>query len=175
MAQYIYVYMDSEEKNYKNKGLYDIIVFIGEQKINKQGDLVTKEAYKAGKKAINSLLNKWHLTAIERLVVADKTKYAFNYDQKTVKPVWKIHRSKAKKIFKAIHCILNKYNNPEVSNLFKTIFNSYGFTLCQDAVGAPYYEVISKKKLLISQEYDKTDIDDLIFCSDEIENFSSFQ
>ncbi len=175
MAQYIYVYMDNEGKNFKNKGLYDIIVFIGEQKLNKQGEKVTKEAYKAGKKAINSRLNKWHLTAIERLVVADKTKHTFDYDQKTVKPIWKIHRSKAQKIFKAIHCILNQYDNPEISNLFKTICNNHGFSLCQDAVGSPYYEVICDKKLLVSQKYDKTDIDDLTSCSDEIKNFSSFQ
>lgn len=175
MAQYIYVYMDGESKNFKNKGLYDIIVFIGEQKIKEQEDKTIKDAYKVGKKAINSRLHKWHSTAIERLVVADKIKYAFNYDKKTIKPIWKIHRNKAKRIFNTIHCILRKYNNPDISNLFDTICKNYGFSLYQEAVGSPYYSVISKETLLSAQEYDQTDIDDLTSCADEIKSFSSFQ
>lgn len=31
MAQYVHVYIDNEEKNYRNKGLYGVIVFIGQQ------------------------------------------------------------------------------------------------------------------------------------------------
>lgn len=104
--------------------------------------------------------------------MADKIKYAFNYEQKTTKPVWKIHRSKAKKIFDAIHCILNKYDNPEIFTLFTTICNNYGFSSYQDAVGSPYNKVICNEELLKAQEYNDTEIRDLIACSAEIQKFS---
>lgn len=174
MAQYIPIYMDDEKHNYKNKGLYDIISFIGEQAYNEKEDSSPKDAYKKGKKVINSKLKKWHLTTIEKLVMADRKKYVFNYDQKTVKPVWKIHRVKAQKVFRVIHGILRKLNDDEMNALFNDIYRKYGFVSAENAAGFPYYDVIKDEKWLVSQNYDKSDIRDLKTCVKKIQTFADF-
>lgn len=174
MAQYIPVYMDSEKCNFKNKGLYDIIVFIGEKSYTGKKDLSRKDAYKRGKKIINSKLHKWHMTTINRLVAADKEKFAFNYEQKATKPIWRIHRNKAKKVFSVIRSILKKYKNSKVLKTFDEICKKYSLASGADAVGAPYYDVIKQKDLLISQRYNRTDIKDLLTCAEEIEEFSKY-
>lgn len=173
MAQYIPVYMDDEKCNYKNKGLYYIVAFIGEQSYGDK-KVSSKEAYKKGKKVINSKLKKWHLTTIEKLVVADRKKYAFDYDQKTNKPVWKIHRVKAKKVFGVIHGILEKLNNAEINALFENIYKKYSLSTAIDAAGSPYYNVLKDEKWLVSQNYDKAEIKDLKKCVKKIEAFSEF-
>ena len=173
MAQYIPVYMDNEKCNYKNKGLYHIIAFIGKQDYGNK-KVSTKDAYKRGKKKINSKLKKWNLTTIEKLVTADKKKYAFNYNQKTTKPVWKIHRIKAQKVFGVIHDFLKKLNNAEMNALFNDIYKQYCLSTPVDAAGSPYHNVIKDDKWLISQNYDNTDIKDLKRCADKIEAFSDF-
>lgn len=174
MAQYIPVYMDDGKDNYKNKGLYDIIVFIGEKSSNGKKELSRENAYKKGKKVINSRLNKWHLTAIERLVIADREKFAFDYEQKTTKPLWKIHRNKAKNIFIVIRCILRKYKNSEVLDLFDKICKENSFSTGTEAAGAPYYNVINDKNLLCSQNCDNSDIKALTKCAKKIEGFSRY-
>ena len=171
MAQYIPIYLDDEKCNYKNKGLYHIIAYIGKQSYGEK-NVSPKEAYKRGKKVINSKLKKWHLTTIERLVVADQKKYAFNYNQKTVKPVWKIHRAKAQKVFEVIHVILYKLNNNEMRALFNDIYKKYGMSTATDSVGSPYYNVVKDEKWLVSQNYDKAEIKDLKKCVKKIEAFS---
>ena len=173
MPQYIPVYMDNEKRNYENKGLYHIIAFIGEQSYGDK-KISSKDAYKRGKKIINSKLKKGHLTTIEKLVIADKKKYAYNYGQKTTKPVWKIHRIKAQKVFRVIHGILGKLNNTEMNALFNDIYKQYGLSTPIDAAGSPYYNVIKSEILLISQNYDKADIKDLKRCADRIKSFSDF-
>ena len=174
MAQYIRVYMDNEVNNYKNRGLYDIIAFIGEKSYTGKAKLTNGEAYKKGKKIINSRLNKWSLTAIEKLVVADRKKYTFNYDEKSVKPVWKIHKIKASKIFSVIHNILSKYKNAEIIQLFNDICKKYGFSTGADATGSPYFKVIKKDKLLISENYHGEDFAALKGCAKEIKEFSNY-
>ena len=169
MAQYIDVYMDNEKNNYKNKGLYDIVVFIGEQSYNGTKDLSRKEAYKRGKKIINSRLRKWHMTTINRLVSADRKNYTFNYYQKATKPVWKIHRRKAQKVFSAIRKILKGHKNNTVIDAFDEICRKYHFASRTDAVGSPYYMVINQKDLLIAQGYSDRDIKDLLTCAEKIE------
>ena len=173
MPQYIPVYMDNEKCNYRNNGLYNIIAFIGERSYGNK-KVSTKDAYKRGKKIINSKLKKWHLNTIEKLVVADKKTYAFNYDQKSTKPVWKIHRNKAKKVFGVIHSILGKLNNAEMNKLFNDIYKQFGFSTPVNVVGSPYYNVIKDEKWLISQNYDYTDIKDLKKCAKKIKDFSDF-
>jgi len=173
MAQYIPVYMDNEKKNYHNKGLYDIIVFIGEHSKN-GAKLSRKEAYKRGKRIINSRLHKWHSSAIAHLVVADKKEYAFSYDQITTKPIWRIHRSKAVKIFNAIYWILQGYKDIERIRIFNKICKKYGFLNGANAVGNPYYDVIKDRDLCQAQNYNKKDDNDLKKCADTINLFSSY-
>lgn len=174
MAQYIHVYMDDEKNNYKNKGLYEIIVFIGEKSYRGKKDVTIEEAYKRGKRIINAKLNKWHLSTIERLVRADRKKYLLNYDQRTPRALWKIHRKKAGKVFKVIRLILKKYDNDEVRVLFNNICKVYGFSTGDEATGSPYYRVISNNHMLICQDYDNKDITDLEKCSNKIRSFSEF-
>lgn len=174
MAQYIHVYMDNEKDNYKSKGLRDIIVFIGEQSNKGKKDLSQKDAYKRGKKIINSRLRKWHMTTINRLVSADKGKLPLNYDQKVSKPIWKIHRSKAQKVFSAIRNILKGYKNSKVLETFDEICKKYSFDSGADAVGSPYYGVIRQKDLLVAQRYSDTDIKALLTCAERIEEFSKY-
>lgn len=171
MAQYIDVYMDNEKNNYKNKGLYNIIVFIGEQSYKGTNNLSRKEAYKRGKKIINSRLHKWNMTTINRLVSADRKKFTYNYDQKATKPVWKIHRRKAQNVFSVIRRILNRYKNYEVIEAFDEICKKYHFTSRPDAVGSPYYDVIKQKDLLVAQGYSDRDIKALLSCAEIIEEF----
>jgi hypothetical protein len=173
MAQYISVYLDDEKRNYNNKGLYHIVAFIGKQSYGEK-KVSDKEAYKKGKKVINSKLRKRHLTTIEKLVVADRKKYVFNYDQKTVKPVWKIHRVKARKVFGVIHDILRKLDNSEINILFNNLCKKYGFSSTTDAAGSPYYTVLKDEKWLVSQSYDKAEINDLKKCAKKIGSFSDF-
>ena len=174
MGQYISVYMDGKKSNFKNKGLYDIITFIGEKSYSGEHELSTKDAYKRGKKLINSKLHKWHKTTINNLVTAVSKKYYFNYDQKTVKPLWKIHRRKAKKVFSVIHSLLKKYKNNEVLKLFDEICKNYELSSGAEAAGTPYYDVIKDEKLLISQNYNNTDIKDLKKCTKKIQEFAKY-
>lgn len=165
--------MDNEEAFFKNNGLYDIVAFIGQKSSNKK-NLSSRDAYKAGKKAINSRLNKWHMTALERLVIADQKTYALNYEDKNTIPVWKIHRNKAKKVFKAIRDILDENALSDVIALFNDICTRFGFDSGDYAAGSPYYSVIKDLPTLISENYDYTDICDLKKCADKIELFSKF-
>ena len=173
MSQYIPIYMDNEENNYHNKGLYDIIEFIGKQ--SKRGkNLSGEEAYNQGKKIINSRLNKRHLTAIKCPVNAKKIENAFNYDQTTEKPLWKIHRRKAAKIFNAINWILKNYDSAEIIMLFNSICQTYGFISGDNAVGNPYYDIIKDRDLCKILNYSKIDDEDLKKCADAISSFSVY-
>lgn len=172
MGQYISVYMDAEDDNYKNQGLYEIIAFIGKKSYDGEKHLSLEEAYKRGKRIINSKLKKWHLTTIERLVIADSKMYNLNYTKVTDTPIWKIHRRKAKKVFNVIYSLLKKYNNSETLNLFQTICKKYGFHNGAEAAGEPYYKVIKDEILLICQNYDDEDINIFKKCAHSIQKFS---
>lgn len=174
MAQYIIVYMDGEQKNYHNNGLYDIIKYIGTHSKPDKSTLSREAAYRQGKRVINSRLHKWHLTALERLVKSDKKKYSFNYDQNTTKPVWKIHRIKAKRIFRVIRSILNSHNDPDIIALFDQICKEYGFSSGDDATGSPYYGVIKDSELLKAQNYNTIDSHDLLKCAEAIAKFEKY-
>lgn len=100
MPQYIDVFLDDEERYYTNKGLRKIIEYIGRQEHKDKSSLSSDKAYSLGKKSINSRLKKWHKKAIDRLVRAEKYEFKYNYDQVSGKPVWKIHKNKAKKYSK---------------------------------------------------------------------------
>lgn len=172
MGQYISVYMDDEDDNYKNQGLYEVIAFIGKKSYDGEKHLYLEEAYKRGKKIVNSKLKKWHLTTIEKLVIADSKMFNYNYTRVTDRPVWKIHRRKAKKVFDVIYSLLIKYNNLETLNLFETICKKYGFHDGAEAAGEPYYEVIKDETLLICQNYNEEDINILTKCAQSIQKFS---
>ena len=124
MAQYIDIYLDHDDKNKSNPGLYSIIEYIGRKESKLGESLSRKQAYRAGKKYINSRLKKWNKTAIERLVKATNKKVACDYSCKQTKFVWKIHNRKARKIMKTIHDILVRYNDPEVYAVFATIWGA---------------------------------------------------
>ena len=173
MAQYIPVYMDDEERNYKNKGLYDIIAFIGNQGMdeNKSSE---KEAYRRGKKIINSKLHKWHSVAIERLVTSEKKKYPYNGDRHEHKSLWKIHKRKAKKIFDQIYCIIAKYNNDEINKIFDTVCQKYAFQTGDYAVGNPYYRIIKNKSTRDAQKYNEEYDKALQNCANAIHNFAKY-
>lgn len=174
MGQYISVYMDDKISNFKNKGLYDIIAFIGEKSYSGEHELSANDAYKRGKKLINSKLHKWHKTTINNLVTAVKKQYSFNYEQKTVKPLWKIHRHKAKKVFSVIYSLLKKYKDKGMLKLFDEICKKYDLSSGDEVAGSPYYAVIKDEKLLISQNYNNTDIKDLKKCAEKIQKFSEY-
>lgn len=99
MGQYISLYLENKQNNYENIGLREIIEYIGHAENKHKQALSSKDAYKYGKKVINARLNKWHLTAIDKLVYADKEKRLYNSYEKSFKAVWKIHKNKGKKFF----------------------------------------------------------------------------
>lgn len=170
MSQYIFVYMDGENKNYKNKGLYDIIVFIG--CVFAKDSLSDVEAYKKGKRIINSKLNKRHMTTIERLVAADKKRFTVDYDDAVFKAIWKIHRRKAKNVFEVINEILSKCDNVDIKNLFIEIRKKYGFIYDFECVSNPYYYSISNEQVLWAQDYKIQDIKALKECVKQIDEIN---
>ena len=186
MSQYIPIFMDDVKENYsinfdpnsnyQNFGLYDIIAYIGEKSHKRRNNAVVSkdEYYKIGKKYINSKLHKWNLTAIEKLVRADKKSIICNYDERQLKIVWKIHKYKAQKIFKVIFEILQEYNNPEIIQLFNKICNRYHFTSGTDATGHPYYRVISDDNLLGAQKYTGEERKALKKCANNISKFAFY-
>lgn len=175
MSQYINVYMDNERDNYKNYGLYDIIVFIGQQSNKGHKDISVKAAYKLGKKVINSKLNKWHMTTIDRLVSAHTGKLPLNYDLKVAKPIWKIHKNKSRKVFSVIRKILHGYKNHKVLKIFEELCNKYAFESGSYVVGSPYYDVIKQGDLLVAQNYNNIEFKALISCAKSIEKFSIYR
>jgi len=108
------------------------------------------------------------------LVTAVKKQYSFNYEQKTVKPLWKIHRHKAKKVFSVIYSLLKKYKDKGMLKLFDEICKKYDLSSGDEVAGSPYYAVIKDEKLLISQNYNNTDIKDLKKCAEKIQKFSEY-
>lgn len=176
MAQYIKVFLDDEERHYRNPGLREIIEYIGKQESKDGASLSSTEAYKLGKKLINARLKKWHKTAIKRLVEADKYEFTYNGNQKDSKAVWKIHKNKARRVFKVIYSILRGYNNDtsNVRSLFITLCKKYGLPSGAEVVGSPYYAQIGNTPRLIAGNWDKEEMSSLSKCAAEIKTFSEF-
>lgn len=173
MGQYIDVYMDYEERYQSNPGLYSIIEYIGRKESKNGNSLSRDQAYKAGKSYVNSRLKKWHKTAIDRLVKATKKAVECDYSDKQTKHIWKIHKNKAKKIFKVIHDILARYDDAEVQAVF-TVICAGMFNNGAKAVGFPYYPKINSNIFLNSHDFSKEQIKSLKKCSKEILTFSEF-
>lgn len=174
MAQYISVLLDGEQEHFNNLGLYEVIEYIGRREYANKPNLTSKEAYKLGRKVINSRLHKHHLVAIDRLVKAGSLKYTFDYDSKTTKAEWKMHKLKAKGIFRVIYYILRRYDSCDIFSLYETICKKYGFSNAVDATGSPYYTKIRCADRLIAEEYTEEEILSLTSCVKKIKMFSVF-
>ena len=175
MSQYVELFFDDEEKYYYNTGLYDIIVYLGSHYYTGKSELSEEELFNYGKKVINSKANKRHKTAINRLVKANVYKYNYNCCNKEIRPQWKIHRKKSRRVFSIIYRLLLKCNEKTVLDAFIKICSDYGFTTSADAIGSPYYSKISNKSYLKSNGYNDDEIMDLVKCSEAIERFLNYR
>lgn len=178
MGEYIKIYMDFNVSYEHNRGLRNIIEYIGRKEYPTKVHGNDRDyQYKLGKKYINSKLNKWHLTAMNRLVESTHLMYVCDYECARRKIVWKIHRRKAQKIFKKIGEIISKYDDAELSQQFKEIKERYFITYKSvdraRLIGSPYYTKISDEVSLAAIGYSKQDISDLGNVAHEISHFST--
>ena len=178
MGEYISVCLDFNVDHEHNRGLRSIIEYIGLREYPEKACASDKDhLYKLGKKYINSKLNKWHLTALNRLVESTYLLCVCDHDDVRWKIVWKIHRRKAQKIFKKIKEIIARYDNTEINNQFKQIQQLY-FLACKsvdraELIGSPYYTRISDEVTLAANEYTEQEIKDLGKVASAIARFSS--
>ena len=176
MGQYIPVYLDNLKKNYKNYGLYEVIAFIGRNEYKGTKALEKEDVYELGIDVINSKLKKKHKKAIRRLVYATKKANTYNEVRSDDKPLWRIHRLKSEKVFDVIKHRLEKYkknNCFEVQELLDSIISDLNVCTKAEAVGNPYYPVISNQYCLKANNYSYQDIKDLQKCARMIEKFDA--
>ena len=172
MAEYITVTMDDYWRNEWNRGLRHTIEYIGFREYpGKIKDNDRTKAYKLGKKFINSkMTNKWNMTAINRLVEAERIMLQCDYGDVRYKYQWKIHRRKAEKIFNQIAHILERYVNTEGideiivefnkirSEFFRARHNVRG----AEVISSPYYgKIFNDDRLRADNNLSNQDIKDL--------------
>lgn len=178
MGEYIKVCMDFNVNHEHNRGLRSIIEYIGQREYpNKARDNDKDHLYKLGKKYVNSKLNKWHITALNRLVESTYLICACDHADTRRKIMWKIHRRKAQKIFKKVGEIISKYDDAEIAGQFNQIKKLYFVTNKSASraqlIGSPYYTKISDEISLAANGYSKQDILDLSNVAREISRFST--
>ncbi len=165
MGMYTKIYLDYEERNRINTGLKELITFVGmslypwkiEDDFGISNEKSAEFFYKYGIEIINSKLHKTNKTAMKSLIYASKAKVLADFDSKCGKYVWRIHKTKAKKIFQKIYEIItySPYSScPYTSDkeqLTETLINVYNSIFKQDKaikqkgsqiVGYPYYPEI---------------------------------